>query len=231
MLADIQRKLWAAYEAAESSALRADKLRALGVFLDALEMSPAADWFPWARALAEQVVDHGKDFVIRRPLFDRAIFPALLAGYQVRLPGSARWLAGLHYHLLGNPDCREQLPPQHATELGLLWVAIEHDTGDRRARLRLIDKISDRLRYSLHELPSGVLYDMNGASAEQCHELEEELAEFCRLVVQEGMQDRFAGLIRDCRFHFREYRNYLQSRDKYGSYAEFLSQHSDEAND
>jgi hypothetical protein len=177
MLTDVQRKLWEAYEAAERRAPRAEKLRALESFLDALG-PPLEDWFPWARSIAEEVVDHGLNFVIRRPLFNRAVFPALLAGYQARLPGTARWLAGLADHLLRNPQCRQQLPPEEATELGLLWAAIRHDPADRRSRLLVIDKIAYRLRYSIHEVPSGVLYGMDGASPQQCQELEEELEEF-----------------------------------------------------
>jgi len=142
MLTDLQRKLWEAYEAAEGRAPRAEKLRALNEFLDALVTSPPTEWFPWARSIAEQVVDHGLNLVVRRPLFERAVFPALLAGYQGRLPGCARWLAGLADHLLRNPQCREQLQPEDATELGLLWAAIRHDPADRRSRLRLIDKVS-----------------------------------------------------------------------------------------
>ena len=224
MLTDVQRKLWEAYEIAESRAPRAEKLRALDAFLDALVTSPPAEWFPWARLIAEQVVDGGVNWVIRRPLFERAVFPALLAGYHARLPGSARWLAGLSQQLLGCPACRERFQPEEATELGLLLAAIGHDPSDRRSRLRLIDKIADRLRYSLHEVPSGILYGMDGASPEQCQELEEELEEFCRLVAQEQMQERYAELIRAGRLHFRGYRDYLLNRDKYGNYAEYLSQ-------
>jgi hypothetical protein len=162
MLTDDQRKLWEAYEVAEGRAPRVQKLQALNAFLDALVISPPADWFPWARSIAEQVVDHGLNFVIRRPLFERAVFPALFAGYQARLPGTARWLAGLADHLLRNPRCREQLQPDEATELALLWAAIRHDPADRRSRLRVIDKIAYRLRYSIHEVPSGVLYGIDG---------------------------------------------------------------------
>jgi hypothetical protein len=226
MLTDDQRKLWEAYEVAEGRAPRAEKLQALNAFLDALVISPPADWFPWARSVAEQVVDHGLNFVIRRPLFERAVFPALLAGYQARLPGSTRWLAGLADHLMHNPQCREQLPPDEATELGLLWAAIRHDPADRRSRLRVIDKIAYRLRYSIHEVPSGVLYGIDGASPEQCVELEEELEEFCRLVEQEGIQERYAELVRACRLHFRAYRDYLLHRGHYDSYAAYLSKHA-----
>jgi len=227
MLTDDQRKLWAVYEGAENRAPRAEKLRALVAFLDALETSTPTDWFPWARSIAEQVVDHGHTLVIRRPLFLRAVFPALLAGYEARLPGCARWLAGLADHLRSNPECCEKLRLEEATELGLLWAAIRDDPADRCSRLRLIEKVADRLRYSIHEVPSGVLYGIDGASPEQCQNLEEELEEFCRLVAQEAMQDRYSELIRACRLHFLGYRDYLLHREKYESYAAYLSQHAE----
>jgi hypothetical protein len=227
MLTERQRKLWRTYEAAEGRAPREEKLRALVSFIGALETSPTTDWFPWARSIAEQVVDHGLNMVIGRPLFERALFPALLAGYQTRLPGCARWLAGLANHLVHNPQCCEQLQPDEATELGLLRAAIRHDSADRRSRHRLIDKVADRLRYSIHEVPSGVLYGTDGASPEQCHELEEELNEFCRLVDQERMRQPYAELTRSCRLHFRAYRVYLLHREKYQSYAVYLSLHAE----
>lgn len=226
MLTDDQSQLWEAYQVAESRAPRAEKLEALDAFLDALVTSPAADWFPWARSIAEEVVDHGLDFVIRRPLFDRAIFPALLAGYQARLPGSARWLAGLADHWWRNPRCLKQLPPD-ASELGLLREAISLDPSDQRSRLRLIQKIAYWLDFSIHEVPSGVLFGMDGASPEQCGELQEELEDFCRLVEQEGIRERYAELIRACRLHFRAYRDYLLDRENYESYAAYLSERED----
>lgn len=225
MLTDDQRKLWAVYEAAEGRAPREEKLRTLEAFLNALATSPPTDWFPWARSIAEQVVDHGLSLVIRRPLFNRAVFPALLAGYQGRVPGCARWLAGLADNLRSNPECREKLRPDERTELGLLWAAIRDDPVDRRSRLRLINLVADRLRYSIHEVPSGVLYGIDGASPDQCQELEDELEQLCSLVAQEGMRERYAELIRACRLHFRAYREYLLHREKYESYAAYLSEH------
>jgi hypothetical protein len=227
MLTDDQRKLWAAYQTAEGRAPRAEKLRTLDSFLDALEISPPSDWFPWARSIAEQVVDQGLNLVIRRPLFKRAVFPALLAGYQAHLPGCARWLAGLADHLRSNPECRERLRPEEATELGLLWAAIRDDPADRHSRLRLIEKVASRLRYSIHEVPSGVLYGIDGASPDQCLELEEELEEFCRLVELEPMHKRYADLIGECHLHFQAYRDYLLHREKYASYAAYLSQRAE----
>ena len=92
MLTETQQKFWEAYQIEENRAPRAKKLLALGTFLDSLITSPPKEWYPWARSIAEQVVDNRLDFVIRRPLFERAVFPALLAGYRAQLPGNARWL-------------------------------------------------------------------------------------------------------------------------------------------
>ncbi|HMC64976.1 MAG TPA: hypothetical protein VKI65_08545 [Gemmataceae bacterium] len=225
MLSEVQRKLWETYETAEGRALRAQKLLALDAFLDSLTASPGGDWFGWARSVAENLVDNGVDFVIRRPLFERALFPALLAGHRAQLPGCARWLAGLSDALSHCPTCRGQLPPQERTEAGLLRAAISHDPADGRSRQRLIQKIADRLRYVLHEVPTGVLYGIDGASPEQCQELEEELQEFCRLLAQEHLEERYAELTSACRLHFRAYRDYLLNRERYISYEDYLSQH------
>jgi hypothetical protein len=223
MLSEIQRRLWETYLRTEQRAPRAEKLRALDAFLDSLAISPTGEWFPWARSIAEQVVDQGDKLIIRRPLFERAVFPALISGYHSRLPGCARWLAGLAQNLYRCPGCCEQLQPEAQTELGLLLAAIRHDAADRRAKERLIRVRADRLRYSLHELPAGVLYGIDGATADQCRELEEELEEFCRLLTSEELEQKYADLIDACRFHFRMYRNHLLNRQNCSTYAEFLS--------
>jgi len=107
--------------------------------------------------------------------------------------------------------------------MGLLRAAIRQYASDRRSRLRLIDKIAYQLRYALHELPSGVLYGLDGASPEQCLQLEEELEEFCRFLSCEKMEERYAELVRDGRMHFRAYREYLLDQGHYHSYAAYLA--------
>ena len=174
MLTPIQQKLWEAYELAEGRASRAEKLIALEAFCDSLATLPEPEWFPWARSIAEQVVDGKLDFVIRRPMFERVVFPALLAGYRAALPGCARWLAGLWTVHHCSPVWQKQLPNE-GTEIGLLREAINLDPADRRSKQALIKKIADRLTFSLHEIPAGVLYGIDGASPQQCLELNEEL--------------------------------------------------------
>jgi hypothetical protein len=151
------------------------------------------------------------------------VFPALLAGHRAGLPGCARWLAGLAQQLYRSPACRSQLPADEQTEPGLLRAAVRVDPTDHASRRRLLDLIAGRLRYSLHELPSGVLYGMDGATPDQCLELEHELDEFCGLVAEAGDGRAYEELERDCRYHFAGYREYLLERGQYGCYAEYLA--------
>lgn len=224
MLNEVQRELWDAYQRVEARALRADKLKALTTFLDCLAGSPEPEWFLWARSIAERVVDQGETLMIRMPLFERVLFPALLAGYRDALPGCARWLAGLCYYLYRSRGCQEQLPETERSELGLLRAALRHDPDDHRARGKLLEQMLCRLQFSLHELPSGVLYGMDGASPEQCQDLERELDEFRTLAAQERQEEHYAELISGCRFHFQTYREYLLSARDRRDYAQYLAE-------
>jgi hypothetical protein len=226
MLTDRQKSLWDAYLAEEGRGPREAKLRALGAFLDTLEESPRDDWFPWARSIAEGVVDSGDDLVIRQPLFRRAVLPTLLAGLRDGMPGCARWLAGLAQNLSQCKECRAQLPEDERTEVALLRVALRRDPDDRASRRRLIAALADGFAFSLHEVPSGVLYDMNnGATIEECGWLLDELEEFRGLVQEEELAEKYRNLIRDGSFHFQSYRRYLADREGTSSYAEYLSRH------
>lgn len=226
MLTSKQRRFWEAYERAEDGYDRTEKLRCLEAFLGSLEESSSSEWFPWARSLAEQVIDHSRALKIRRPLFERALFPALLDGYRLRVPGSARWLAGFHQQLLQCDELLAQLPEEDRSEQGLLRTALASDPNDRRTRSRLIDITADYLKYTLHELPAGVLDGANGATPEKCAELLDYLDAFTRLLGPGLAQDQYAELIARCRFHFREYAEYLNNREEYINYSDYLSRQS-----
>ncbi len=218
-----QTALWEAYLRAEGRAPREQKLTAFGTFLDALTASPASDWHSWARDIARRVADDGENFVIRMPLFERAVLPAPFASHRAGLPGCARWLAGLAQHLYRSRACLEQLPPGEQTELGLLRTAVRQDPGDPASRRRLIKCLASLLRYSLHELPAGVLYGMDGATPDECLELERELDEFWELVVGTNDEPTCRELVEQCRLHFPAYRDFLLKREAYTSYEDYLT--------
>lgn len=216
------QRLWEEYLRVEARGTRGKKLAALGTFLDALAVG-SDDWDLWARDLARKVVDEGADPVIRMPLFERAVFPALIAGHRRGLPGCSRWLAGLSQHLYRSRACLEHLSPDEQTEVGLLRAAVGQDPHDDASRGRLIKCLASRLRYSLHELPTGVLYGMDGATPDECLELERELEEFWGLVEGTNDEEACRELVEQCRLHFPAYRAFLLNREAYTSYEDYLT--------
>ena len=96
------------------------------------------------------------------------------------------------------------------------------DPNDSRSRQQLIRIIANHLRYTLHELPAGVLFGTDGATVEQCDELLVELDEFRSLLAVEGGTVDYAPLMTKCDQHFRAYKQYLLERLGHESYSRFL---------
>ena len=79
------------------------------------------------------------------------------------------------------------------------------------------------LEYSLHELPAGVLYDVNGADENKCKELMhdtyrlEELAKVLEIDLSE--------FIAACRWHYERYPHYLGRCKHFKSYANYMEKY------
>jgi hypothetical protein len=221
-LSQPQQHRWERYLATESRGTREDKLRTLNEFVEELLQSPEAAWKLWALDLTARIVDDGTDIPVRRPLFERILFPALAEALDAKSPGSARWLAGLSQHLYRCPACMERLGRARSSEWALLQAAVAHDPGDVRSRQKLIRVIANHFQYTLHELPAGVLFGTDGASVEQCDELLAELDEFRSLLAVDGRTGDYAPLVTECDHHFRSYKQYLLERPQHESYSGFL---------
>ena len=222
VLSQGQQDLWEQYLALESRGTRDAKLGALSAFVEELLQAPKVTWKRWALQLAAQIVDDAADLPVRRPLFERVLFPALLAGLEGKSPGSARWLAGFRQQLFNCPPCMEQLGHTLCSEWTLLEMAVEHDPEDVRARQRLIRVMAGHLRYTLHELPAGVLFGVDGASVDECDELLAELDEFRALLAAEGRTGDYETLVAECVYHYRAYKQYLLERPQNKNYRGFL---------
>jgi hypothetical protein len=146
----------------------------------------------------------------------------LLEGLRQQEPGCARWLAGFSNLIYQSPECAESLGDE-ASEIALLRKALRLDQDDALARERLIHALRWQLEYSLHELPSGVLFGADGATVEECEKLQEELAEFERLVLAHGTRAEHQEIIQECRLHYWAYPNYLRRRSQFESYADYLA--------
>jgi len=214
-------QLWARYLTAEHVRIRQRSLRALEEFVEALLSLPTAEWHLWARQLSHRVVDCGENIPIRLPLFQKVLFPALLAGLETSVAGAARWLSGFTALLYNSPSCRDCLPQELRTEHGLLFRALGDDPEDTRAKKRLRQYMRSSFESALHELPAGILYGQNGASIEECAELLNDLAMYERLSTEVGSpEDR--ELIVKARYVIPAYQRYLSERCRYSDFETFL---------
>ena len=215
--------LWSQYRRLEEPfSFRSEAITALQIFIKALLDSPENIWRPWALSVAAEFVDRG-GYLIRDQLFEQVLFPALLDGLDNNEPGCARWLGAMAQHLYRCPECLRRLGPERSYGEALFRLALAKDPTDAGARRGLIKIISGHFSYSLHEQPSGVLFDTNGATPLQCGQLRSELSEFEILIATEGCAAAYAGLVEKCRFHFTAYEQYLAGRPRCPSYAEFIA--------
>jgi len=117
------------------------------------------------------------------------------------------------------------LPLHMRTEHGLILEAISRDASDQRSKRRLRAILRDRFEYSLHELPSGVLYGQNGATVEQCSEMISELADYASLCTEIGAEDEDREIIDEASYYVAAYRDYLVHRGSYASFVSYIETH------
>jgi hypothetical protein len=76
------------------------------------------------------------------------------------------------------------------------------------------------LEYTLHELPAGVLYDVNGADEKKCAELMKDTYRLEELSLALGFD--VAEFVATCRWHYERYPHYLGRNRHFGSYANYM---------
>lgn len=100
-------------------------------------------------------------------------------------------------------------------------MAIYRDPNDSESKRALKKLLRSELEYSLHELPDGVLYGHNSATIESLDEMRHELAEFIQLENSTEEEDT-KNLIDACMFHYKYYQKYLETRERWGNYSNYL---------
>ena len=214
--------LWAAYLQAEKDRIRDVYMPALDRVVDALLRRPAEECAGWVRDVARRIADEGVEIPVRLPLFRRVLAPMLVEDVLAGTPGSARWLSHFAHLFARARETVARLPEAMQCAEGLIEEALRVDPDDARAREKHIGAIEDHLEYTLHELPTGVLYGRDGATVEQCDDLLEQLGAFRREVERVGRMAEFKDLMAEADLHYRAYRDYLQAGCPGNSYATYL---------
>lgn len=169
--------------------------------------------------LLEQLERH--QTTIRLPLFAQVLYPVLKR--EIESGNMAALKVLLRYAPLLNRYYAMSKFSDGESEWTLVERYLQYDPDDSEVLQHKEALLRSFLRYSIHELPHGVLYDQNGANAEQCLELLDLLEDYTR-TCQKLRLDHSAD-IHYYTTHFQGYRDYLLHRALYTNYLDYIQQH------
>ena len=88
------------------------------------------------------------------------------------------------------------------------------------------EKQKNYFEYTLHELPTGVLYASDSASIEECKELLKDLTRYEEVCSKLAIDDK--ELIDECMFYYLAYKDYLTIYKNYKGFHDYLDKHKTE---
>ncbi len=219
-------ELWNEYLDAENRGTRKLKLGSLDRFICSLLDLPKETWTDWAITFCLLHETGETSIPIRQQLFATVLFPAMMHSWKSGTAGSLRLLAGFFDQIYRCESCIREIPEELQSPELLLREELRLNPNDKRTGLMLVSCMAGYVVHTLHELPDGVLYGMDGASISECAELIEYIIEFQELVDRFGVRDNYRELIHDATFHYNAYRAYLQNGDYARGYRGFLKTYS-----
>lgn len=83
--------------------------------------------------------------------------------------------------------------------------------------------LKEYLTFSIHEIPVGVLYGMNGASVSNIPAMLKDLDEF--EMISKKLDKIDSNLIADCRKYHNAYKDYLQNLTEYKNFENYPNTH------
>jgi hypothetical protein len=141
---------------------------------------------------------------IRMPLFSQVIYPVLNQGIENKEVKAIKLLLSLTQQLYQYQSFTKQDTHSSAS---LIQQGLQSDPNDKELLSLQESRTKEYLLYTLHELPTGVLYGQNSASIPECNELLEYVAEYeyyCH-----KLKLNRSDLIRECKFYYSAYKDYL----------------------
>jgi len=218
--------LWQQYLSAEAQGKRVRALLDLRGFVQALQDGLEKQRHDFAEAFCRQMVNFGEALPLRQPLFAGVIGPYLVLARQQGKEDAGRWLAYFHPHFLNLPPSERLIELDDSlSSISLLAVAFRQDPNNIQTQDLLIQNLTQQFEYAVHEVPTGVLYGIDGAKVVECQEWLDDLALFREVVQKRGVSEKYEMAMRYWDFHFRGYADYLNHREQYRNYEEYINQH------
>lgn len=93
----------------------------------------------------------------------------------------------------------------------------------KKEKLEEFKRLYSYLEYTLHEIPTGVLYDANGASEEHCKELMTDSNTLEKMAKDLDLE--ISGFVAYCRWHYERYAHYLSRYKHFNGYAHYIEKY------
>jgi hypothetical protein len=150
--------------------------------------------------------------------FEKVFFPRLEQGFQADEPDSIKLLLK-HIQIVYQVERKRETSVY--SKFALIDKGLKVCPTDRQLLKTKEQSLTSYLGFTIHEVPSGVLYGMNGSSATECLALLATLGEYKQLC--DSLEVDRKELITECEFHYQHYYTYLQHLQEYQSYEEYLN--------
>ena len=196
----------------KTEVLRANKIKAMQALLTAFEAEKQLS-LSEINGLVQAVN-------VRQPVFEKLIYPVLEEGVEVGNIEAIKTMISLMQHVYIYQSRRKEWKYDAAD---LISAGLHINPTDGELLNWKYDAAVRYLRYTIHEIPAGVLWDANSANESQCQELLDYTSEVEQLSRSLSKDD--VDLIADCRYYYRSYGAYLAARGSYHNFAAYLAQH------
>lgn len=158
---------------------------------------------------------------IRMTLFAALVYPVLEREIELENP-QAMLILLQHLDLFHKYTIRQKRQEGY-TERTLIKRYLSLVPDDRNMLLRQRAILSLDLEYAVHELPTGILNGIDGATPDGClellHLLEEYTSTCQQLRIDCSADSRYYAM------HFQGYQDYLLHRHLYNNYLDYIHQH------
>jgi len=219
MLSKKQKEHWENYlQLEKDKSTKNEILLSLNKFIDSINNLDKIK--KWVFDLSKKIIDDDEKIPLRFPLFEKIIYPVLRNELNKKNGSAARLLAGFNQLVYQLKDYKTGLFDEN--EHSLLTKAIKYNSADIQARERLVKSICHSLDNSLHELPTGVLFGHDGATAKECDLLLKELENLKVHLEKLNKFDNYEKYYEFCKTHYQAYKDYLLNQKKYSSYKEYM---------
>jgi len=201
--------------------VRADKIKRLNEFVANLKTNnfnlSLGDTLDCINYLQQEKI------IIRHPLFLNIFYPILTSEIDKNNIEAIKSLIRL-FEYLGN--CQSLTNDNRFSVWKLLEQGLQLSPNDKEFLRQYEEKQTDYFKYTLHELPTGVLYGANGATIEQCEDLLNELNKYKG--VCEKLKIDNEELIAECKFYYSAYKDYLTIYKNYNGFGDYLDKKQNE---